>query len=129
MLHDFEGWKWVREKDPFVWYIDSDRQDGVVLFWGIDYYNDELLQSDKDQLGYVTTEVLMKKDLEVFTLRNGWGFPRTIYFNGDNCEMPLPDTFPMLPNGCSKFGSFHSNPLLLLFIYLFLTTNLVIFWS
>jgi hypothetical protein len=76
--------------------------DGVALFWGIDYYNSELLHSDKDRIGSVTTEVLMEKDPSSFTLQNGWAFPRRIYFNGENCDMPLPDTFPMLPNGNSS---------------------------
>ncbi|KAK2392916.1 protein COBRA [Trifolium repens] len=78
------------------------QDDGVALFWGIDYYNSELLHSDKDRVGSVTTEVLMEKDPSSFTLQNGWAFPRRIYFNGENCDMPLPDTFPMLPNGSSS---------------------------
>ncbi|AES74274.1 COBRA-like protein 1 [Medicago truncatula] len=77
-------------------------QDGVALFWGIDYYNNELLHSDKDRVGSVTTEILLEKDENSFTLQNGWTFPRRIYFNGENCDMPLPDTFPMLPNGSSS---------------------------
>ncbi|XP_057740772.1 COBRA-like protein 1 [Arachis stenosperma] len=73
-------------------------QDGVSLFWGIDYYNTELVHSGKDQQGFVSTEILLEKDPKSFTLSNGWAFPRRVYFNGENCEMPLPDTFPMLPN-------------------------------
>lgn len=76
--------------------------DGVGLFWGIDFYNNELLHSDKDRLRSVTTEILLEKDSDSFTLHNGWVFPRRIYFNGENCEMPLPDTFPTLPNGGSS---------------------------
>ncbi|KAH1244039.1 COBRA-like protein 2 [Glycine max] len=77
-------------------------QDGVSLFWGIDYYNNELVHSDKGVVGLVTTEILLDKDPNSFTVSNGWAFPRRIYFNGENCEMPLPDTFPMLPNGSSS---------------------------
>ncbi|KAL2460013.1 COBRA-like protein 2 [Abeliophyllum distichum] len=77
----------------------------VALFWGKPFYNTELLQADKDQLGSVTTEILLQKDSNSFTLSNGWVFPRTIYFNGENCQMPLPDTFPMLPNGSPAFHS------------------------
>ncbi|KAJ1411652.1 Nucleoside phosphorylase domain [Sesbania bispinosa] len=73
-------------------------QDGVALFWGIDFYNSELLHSDEGRQGIATTEILLEKDPNSFTLRNGWAFPRRIYFNGEDCEMPLPDTFPMLPN-------------------------------
>ncbi|KAA8546063.1 hypothetical protein F0562_020486 [Nyssa sinensis] len=72
--------------------------DEVALFWGLEYYNNELLQADEKQQGSVTTEILLSKDSKAFTLRNGWTLPRRIYFNGENCEMPLPDTFPMLPN-------------------------------
>ena len=81
--------------------------DEVALFWGIEYYNDELLQADKVQVGSVTTEIPLRKDMDSFTLRNGWAFPRRIYFNGENCEMPLPDTFPMLPNGGSRIDPPH----------------------
>ncbi|KAI3446196.1 hypothetical protein Pfo_002861 [Paulownia fortunei] len=70
----------------------------VALFWGKAFYNAELLQADEHQLGSVTTEILLQKDSNSFTLSNGWAFPRRIYFNGENCQMPLPDTFPMLPN-------------------------------
>ena len=79
--------------------------DGVALLWGIDYYNNEILHSDKDRVGSVTTEILLEKDQNSFTLQNGWAFPRRIYFNGENCDMPLPDTFPMLPNGSSSLRS------------------------
>ncbi|KAK3028642.1 hypothetical protein RJ639_037822, partial [Escallonia herrerae] len=76
--------------------------DDAALFWGLEYYNDALLQADEKQLGSVTTEILMRKDEDSFTLRNGWGFPRRIYVNGENCEMPLPDDYPKLPNGSSS---------------------------
>ncbi|KAL2346066.1 hypothetical protein Fmac_000066 [Flemingia macrophylla] len=82
-------------------------QDGVSLFWGIDYYNSELLHSDENRVGLVTTEILLDKDPNSFTVSNGWAFPRRIYFNSENCEMPLPDTFPMLPNGSSSLGPTH----------------------
>ncbi|KAL5561124.1 hypothetical protein UlMin_030871 [Ulmus minor] len=72
--------------------------DEVALFWGLKFYNDELLNAENDQLGSVNTELLLEKDLNSFTLRNGWAFPRRIYFNGENCQMPPPDVFPMLPN-------------------------------
>ncbi|XP_027157133.1 COBRA-like protein 1 [Coffea eugenioides] len=91
--------------------------DEVALFWGIEYYNDELLQADKVQVGSVTTEILLRKDMDSFTLRNGWAFPRRIYFNGENCEMPLPDTFPMLPNGGSRIDPPHWS-LLPIMVYL-----------
>ncbi|KAF6161966.1 hypothetical protein GIB67_020022, partial [Kingdonia uniflora] len=82
--------------------------DDVALFSGILSYNDKLLQADQKHVGSVSTEILMAKDLDQFTLHNGWAFPRRIYFNGENCEMALPDTFPMLPSGnLSCHPSYH----------------------
>lgn len=66
------------------------------MFWGIQYYNDMLLQEGKS--GNVQTEMLLHKDSEMFTFREGWGFPRRILFNGDECVMPPPDQYPRLPN-------------------------------
>ncbi|CAK8569341.1 unnamed protein product [Lathyrus sativus] len=94
--------------------------DGVALFWGIDYFNNELMHSDKDGVGSVTTEILLEKDQNSFTLQNGWTFPRRVYFNGENCDMPLPDTFPMLPN-----GSYFFRPNSLAFIFSLISLLLV----
>lgn len=41
--------------------------DEVALLWGIEYYNTELLKFDGDQLGSVTTEILLDKDADTFT--------------------------------------------------------------
>ncbi|KAK1302292.1 COBRA-like protein 6 [Acorus calamus] len=68
--------------------------DDVVMFWGVQYYNDMLLQYGDN--GNVQTEMLMGKAAD-FTFRGGWGFPRSVAFNGDECVMPLPDDFPKLP--------------------------------
>ncbi|XVF45459.1 hypothetical protein PTKIN_Ptkin02bG0208300 [Pterospermum kingtungense] len=95
--------------------------DEVALFWGIEYYNDELLSADKDQLGSVSTQILLSKDLESFTLGNGWALPRRIYFNGETCQMPLPDTYPMLPNANPSLKPAH--PFFLLLIYLTFKTS------
>ncbi|PIA30521.1 hypothetical protein AQUCO_05500065v1 [Aquilegia coerulea] len=74
----------------------------VALLWGLKNWNEMLLQSTDGREGSVSTEILMGKNDHSFTFRNGWGLPRRIYFNGENCQMPLPDDFPMLPNGsCS----------------------------
>ncbi|CAK7329558.1 unnamed protein product [Dovyalis caffra] len=93
----------------------------VALFWGLQAYNNELLQADKQQLGSVTTEVLLEKDSDTFTLRNGWGFPRRILFSGEECAIPLPDTYPMLPNGSSRTKPPHYLSLLLLIYMTFKT--------
>jgi hypothetical protein len=92
--------------------------DEVALLWGIENYNTELLNADGDQLGSVTTEILLDKDADTFTLSNGWAFPRRIYFNGENCEMALPDTFPMLPNGSSSLRSTYCQILSVFFTFI-----------
>ncbi|KAL1061821.1 hypothetical protein V6Z11_D13G039100 [Gossypium hirsutum] len=66
------------------------------IFWGIEYYNDMLLQEGES--GNVQTEMLLLKDPDMFTFREGWGFPRRILFNGDECVMSPPDQYPRLPN-------------------------------
>ncbi|KAF5951602.1 hypothetical protein HYC85_009546, partial [Camellia sinensis] len=99
--------------------------DEVALFWGIEYYNHELSNANERQLGSVTTEILLKKDSKSFTLSNGWAFPRRIYFNGESCQMPLPDTFPMLPNGSSNRKPVHRYFILPFLIYLTFKTLVV----
>ncbi|KAM7250382.1 hypothetical protein ACFE04_022265 [Oxalis oulophora] len=66
------------------------------MFWGIQHYNDMLLQAG--DAGNVQSEMLLRKDPNMFTFREGWGFPRRILFNGDECVMPSPDEYPRLPN-------------------------------
>nr|GMC65995.1 protein COBRA-like [Ipomoea batatas] len=51
---------------------------------------------------YWRSELLFKKDLTSFTFEKGWAFPRRVYFNGDNCVMPPPDSYPYLPNTSSR---------------------------
>ncbi|GFZ00617.1 COBRA-like protein 1 precursor [Actinidia rufa] len=99
----------------------------VALFWGLDFYNSELLNADEKQLGSVTSDILLEKDSKTFTLSNGWAFPRRIYFNGENCEMPPPDIFPMLPNGSSCRKPSHRHFVLSFLIYLFFKTLVVLF--
>ena len=66
------------------------------MFFGVKYYNDLLMEAGPH--GNVQTELLLKKDKTTFTLDQGWAFPLKIYFNGDECMMPLPDAYPSLPN-------------------------------
>ncbi|KAF5201974.1 Cobra-like protein, partial [Thalictrum thalictroides] len=66
------------------------------MLWGLKYYNDMLLQFGPN--GNVQTEILLHKDPEMFTFREGWAYPRRIYFNGQQCVMPPPDDYPRLPN-------------------------------
>lgn len=70
------------------------------MFYGMKFYNDLLMEAG--QFGNVQTEILLKKDKESFTLKQGWAFPRKIYFNGDECQLPPPDSYPILPNSAHK---------------------------
>uniref|UniRef100_A0A2P2L4V8 COBRA-like protein n=2 Tax=Rhizophora mucronata TaxID=61149 RepID=A0A2P2L4V8_RHIMU len=70
------------------------------MLWGIKFYNDLLSQAGL--YGNVQSELLFRKDASTFTFDKGWAFPRKIYFNGDNCVMPPPDSYPWLPNGSSR---------------------------
>ena len=60
------------------------------------FYNDLLMQAGP--YGNVQSELLFRKDKSTFTFEKGWAFPHRIYFNGDNCVMPPPDSYPWLPN-------------------------------
>ncbi|KAI3733210.1 hypothetical protein L1987_64430 [Smallanthus sonchifolius] len=67
------------------------------MFYGVEKLNNEdLLEAGSN--GSVYTEMLLKKDENIFTLNHGWAFPRKVYFNGDECIMPLPVSYPSLPN-------------------------------
>ncbi|KAM1043812.1 hypothetical protein ACFX2I_034928 [Malus domestica] len=101
-------------------------RDAAALYWGIPYVNEELIATTEDGVGSVSTEMLLEKDSNSFTLKNGWGFPRRLYFNGEICEMPLPDTYPMLPNGSSKPKPSHFLFLLLIF---FISQTLIFTWG
>ena len=60
------------------------------------YYNDLLMEAGPH--GNVQSEVLLQKDKNTFTFKQGWAFPQKVYFNGDECMLPPPDTYPFLPN-------------------------------
>ncbi|KAK3028238.1 hypothetical protein RJ639_037572, partial [Escallonia herrerae] len=66
------------------------------VFYGLQHYNEMLLQSGIN--GSVQSELLLHKDPQLFTFREGWAFPRRISFNGDECVMAPPDEYPRLPN-------------------------------
>ncbi|KAF3643642.1 COBRA-like protein 5 [Capsicum annuum] len=70
------------------------------MFYGMKFYNDLLMEAGPS--GNVQSEVLMQKDKNTFTLKSGWGFPRRVYFNGDECKLPPPDSYPILPNSAEK---------------------------
>lgn len=78
--------------------------DDTAMMWGLKFYNDFL--NEAGPLGNVQSELLFRKDKSTFTFEKGWAFPRRIYFNGDNCVMPPPDSYPWLPNaGPPKMAS------------------------
>lgn len=66
------------------------------MFYGMKFYNDLLMEAGP--LGNVQSEVLLQKDKDTFTFKQGWAFPRRVYFNGDECKLPPPDAYPSLPN-------------------------------
>ncbi|KAJ9140574.1 hypothetical protein P3X46_031206 [Hevea brasiliensis] len=69
------------------------------MFYGVEDYNDLLLEAGPD--GNVQSEMLLGKDKNRFTFHRGWSFPLKIYFNGDECMMPPPDSYPFLPNSAN----------------------------
>ncbi|WCJ18395.1 Protein COBRA [Euphorbia peplus] len=94
------------------------------MFWGIQYYNDMLLQEGGS--GNVQSEILLRKDSGIFTFGQGWAFPRRILFNGDECVMPQPDDYPRLPNSARNI--FNITPFTTL-IFSFLSLLLLVFSS
>lgn len=92
--------------------------DDTGILWGIKFYNDLLMQAGP--FGNVQSELLFQKEASAFTFEKGWAFPRRIYFNGDNCVMPPPDSYPWLPNTGShkSIGSLFAAITLLLTLFL-----------
>jgi hypothetical protein len=76
--------------------------DDTGMFYGLKFYNDLLMEAGP--FGNVQSEVLMRKDARTFTFSQGWAFPRKIYFNGDECKMPPPDSYPYLPNSAQRIA-------------------------
>ncbi|KAK7302347.1 hypothetical protein RJT34_13234 [Clitoria ternatea] len=82
----------------------------IGMLWGLHYYKDMWLAHGDN--GNVQIEVLLRKDAGEFSFKDGWTFPRKILFNGDECVMPSPDTYPRLPNTAHVATK---SPLILLF--------------
>lgn len=70
--------------------------DDTGMFYGMKFYNDLLMEAGP--FGNVQSEVLMQKDENTFTFKQGWAFPRKVYFNGEECMLPPPEAYPSLPN-------------------------------
>lgn len=66
---------------------------GTALFWGIKHYNDVLIEAGPK--GIVKGKLLLQKDKTTFTTKQGWAFPRRLYFNGEACVLP---PYPSLPH-------------------------------
>ncbi|PKI32479.1 hypothetical protein CRG98_047141 [Punica granatum] len=76
--------------------VPYDSINDTGMFYGTKYYNDLLMEAGP--FGNVQSELLLQKTKETFTLKQGWAFPRKVYFNGDECMLPPPDSYPFLPN-------------------------------
>ncbi|GMI95228.1 COBRA-LIKE4, IRREGULAR XYLEM 6 [Hibiscus trionum] len=69
------------------------------VFYGVKDGNEVLMGARNG--GNVHSEMILGKDEKEFTLDGGWVFPRKVYFNGDECLMPPPDSYPFLPESPS----------------------------
>lgn len=117
-LH-FLSWWDCNEKWYWFNMSVSSYADDTAMFYGMKYYNDKLMEAGP--LGNVQSEVLLQKDQNTFTFKQGWAFPRKVYFNGDECVLPPPDTYPFLPNsahGSPLSFSMLISTLLFIFIYI-----------
>lgn len=101
--------------------------DDTGMFYGLKYYNDLLMQAGP--LGNVQSEVLMKKDKNTFTLKQGWAFPRKVYFNGDECMLPPPDLYPTLPNSAYKLQTSISLMVAYVIFTIFFHTVISLLWG
>lgn len=81
-------------------FVHFDYADDTGMFYGLKFYNDVLMQAGAD--GNAQSELIMEKDINTFTFKQGWAFPRKVYFNGDECMMPLPEDYPYLPNSAHR---------------------------
>lgn len=88
------------------------------MFYGMKFFNDLLMEAG--QFGNVQSEVLLQKDANTFTFREGWAFPRKVYFNGEECMLPSPDSYPFLPNSAPSNRAYIS--ILMFFVAFFSLT-------
>ncbi|KAJ8536330.1 hypothetical protein K7X08_034731 [Anisodus acutangulus] len=68
----------------------------TALFYGRKPYTDVLMQAGPN--GNVRSDLTLNKDGEKTALKKGWAFPRRVYFNGNQCVMPSPESYPVVPN-------------------------------
>ncbi|MCD9639508.1 COBRA-like protein 4 [Datura stramonium] len=72
----------------------------TALFYGRKSYNDVLMQAGPK--GNVHSDLTLQKDGKTLALKKGWAFPRRVYFNGNLCVMPSPESYPYLPNSAGN---------------------------
>ncbi|PHT47615.1 COBRA-like protein 1 [Capsicum baccatum] len=72
----------------------------TALFYGRKSYNDVLMQSGPQ--GNVHSDLTFQKDGKTLALENTWAFPRRVYFNGNRCVMPSPESYPFLTNSAGN---------------------------
>ena len=71
---------------------------------------------------------LLQKDQKTFIFKQGWAFPRKVYFNGDECMLPPPDSYPFLPNSArGNLASFWTLSLTIL-ILMFISIWWLVWW-
>ncbi|CAN4086234.1 unnamed protein product [Withania somnifera] len=68
----------------------------TALFNGRKSYNEVLTQAGPK--GNVHSDLTLQKDGKTTALKKAWSFPRRVYFNGNPCVMPSPESYPYLPN-------------------------------
>ncbi|KAL5723186.1 hypothetical protein ACHQM5_006610 [Ranunculus cassubicifolius] len=106
-LKNFSSWNLVTQHPDFTNLVAVDSFhyrfltaygdiNDTAMMWGVDYYNNLLLSN-----GNVQSELLIKK-AKGFDFARGWALPRRVYFNGDLCLMPPPDSYPKLPNSATS---------------------------
>lgn len=96
--------------------------DDTGMFYGMKFFNDLLMEAGPS--GNVQSEVLLQKDKDTFTFKQGWAFPRKVYFNGDECMLPPPDSYPYLPS-----FAHHSSVAVSTLLISLLLLLIIFFWS
>ena len=100
LFHNFHTYGiWVKQASlgQLLHYFEN--ADDTGMFYGLKFYDDVLMEAGPD--GNVQSEMILEKDMNTFTFQQGWAFPRKVYFNGDECVMPPPDSYPSLPNSAN----------------------------
>ncbi|XP_060204922.1 COBRA-like protein 4 [Lycium barbarum] len=68
----------------------------TALFYGRKPYTDVLMQAGPN--GNVHSDLTPNKDGKKLDQKKGWAFPQRVYFNGNPCVMPSPESYPFVPD-------------------------------